>query len=113
MPDCPQVVRGGRCPCDCDGNGSLVYLSCPQCGKVVLVCDETGNVFDNLREPLASAPLVLWRSAGQRCPECKQIALARFQLATADELTRAGIPGEDYEAGDVRVGESVRRLALG
>ena len=89
-PTRPVVVRGRRCPCDCDGNGELVYLSCPRCGKVVLACDEIGNVFDNLRDPLASAPLVLWRSAGQRCPGCREVSLARFRLATEEDLIPRG-----------------------
>ena len=90
-----------------------MYLSCPRCGKVVLACDEIGNVFDNLREPMASAPLVLWRSASHRCPGCREVSLARFQLATEDDLTRAGVAREDFEAGDTRVADSVRRLASG
>ena len=91
----------------------LVYLSCPPCGKVVLACDEVGNVFDNLQDPLASAPLVLWRSAGHRCPRCREVSLAAFQLATEEDLIRAGIGRDDFDAGDMRVADSVRSLASG
>jgi hypothetical protein len=91
----------------------LVYLICPGCGKLVLACDEIGNVFDNLKEPLASTPLVLWTSAGQKCPACQRISLGSFHLATEDDLSRAGVASEEYEIGDVSVSESVRRLVSG
>jgi hypothetical protein len=105
------IVRGRRCACDCDGNGVLVYLSCPKCEKVVLVCDEIGNVFDNIDDPLASSPLVIWRSAGQRCSGCHEVLLADFRISTEHDLTGLGLGSDEVEAGDAVVSDSVRRLA--
>ena len=110
--DHPLIVRGRRCPCDCDENGALIYLRCPGCANIILLCDEIGNVFDNLDDPLASLPLVIWRSSGQHCPGCQTVLLTNFELATDQDLTRLGIGPDKYEAGDAYVSDSFRRLAM-
>lgn len=74
------------------------------------MCDEIGNVFDNLDEPLASSPLVVWRSVQQRCPGCNEVLLADFVAATEHDLDRIGLGVNEIETGDVDVANAVRRL---
>ena len=94
-------VRDKRCPCDCDGNGQLMYIACPGCGKILLVCTEIGNVFDNLSDPLQSdEPLVIWRISNQVCPGCRQEKLSDFIAATEEQLQAIGLKISDYEIGD-------------
>jgi hypothetical protein len=88
-------------------------MLCPACSHVLLVCDEIGNVFDNLADPLASAPLVIWRSVGQMCPQCKAVLLADFGWATQDDLINRGLGRDDYEVADPGVDRSIRHLASG
>jgi len=107
----PLIASGRRCPCDCDENGLLVFMSCPQCGKVVLACDEIGNVFDNLEDPFRSRPLVLWRSSHQHCPACDKVELADFVFATEEALLSSGLSDIDFELGEAASREAVRRFA--
>src|SRR6476619_4493935 len=50
-------VKGRRCPCACGGEGALVFISCPSCGQISLICDEVGTVFPNPRD-LDKGPLL-------------------------------------------------------
>jgi uncharacterized protein YbaR (Trm112 family) len=105
------IVKNKRCPCDCGGNGVLAYLVCPQCRKVVLVCDEIGNVFDDLSVVLNSAPLVLWRSSGQLCPKCSNVLLADFEAASEADLLACHVNLDTIEAADDQVQRSVKHHA--
>jgi len=72
-----------------------------------LICDEIGNVFDNLKDPLNSGPLVIWRSSGQRCPTCNRALLADFQLSTESDLVALGLGSADFEVAPQGIAESV------
>lgn len=89
------MLKNSRCIC-CDGEGSLVFLSCPECFKVVLMCDEVGSIFDNLKDHRASQPLVVWKSAKQKCPCCGKAFLSDFNPATENQIKEAGISCDEY-----------------
>jgi len=90
----------------------LACLRCSDCGQVVVVCDEIGNVFDNLDDPLLSLPLVIWRSVGHKCPKCNSVLLADFAPAGLNDLARLGIRASDCEPGPALTVESLRRLGM-
>lgn len=100
--------RGLDCPCQCGGNGFLVFYACPGCNAIVLVCDELGNVFDNLKDPKNSTPLVIWRSTGQNCSKCEVSKIADFQAATQEQLLAYGFEATEFELADL---SSVGRIA--
>jgi hypothetical protein len=106
----PLIARNRTCPCDCSGNGELVFLSCPACGTTVFLCDEIGNVFDDIHDPLKSGPLVIYRSARQRCPACGKALLSSFQFATSNQLYDIGLTDEHFTFADARVGTAVQYL---
>jgi hypothetical protein len=102
------IVRGKRCPCICDENGVLVFLACPNCGRLILVCDEVGNAFDNLDNLLNSNPLVVSPHSEQNCPQCEQAPLNSFRLAEETDLRKAGISEKRYEAAGHEVAQAIR-----
>ena len=106
------TVKDKRCPCDCDENGALAYLACPSCRKVVLVCDEIGNVFDNLEHPLDSLPLVIWRKTGQFCPQCSKVLLADFEAASEADLVAHGVNLTTVEVAEKLVQLSINHHKL-
>ena len=106
----PLILKSESCPCDCGGNGVLVFLACPNCEAVILACDEIGNAFDNLDNPLVSNPLVLWREARQYCPACSAAMLADFRLATENDLERCSVSGDRIASAGLAVAQSIRRV---
>jgi hypothetical protein len=86
-------------------------LGCPNCDRVVLVCDEIGNVFDDLSNLLASSPLVIWRSAAQRCPGCNALPLASFIPADERQLLASGVGPEDFTPAPYGMPFSIRNLS--
>src|SRR5215813_9783107 len=92
-------LKGRRCPCDCGGEGSLVFISCPSCHHVALACDEIGTVFPNPRD-LSRASCGSWLLAsGSRanCPGCDKAPLTEFWYSTGDEVQSIGFLPSEYE----------------
>jgi hypothetical protein len=80
------------CPC-CD-EGGLVFLTCPECGDMVVVCEEIGTVFPttHLRE---SSALGSVDDPALMCPGCRHVPIAEFRDSTAEEINALGFqPGE-------------------
>ena len=88
-------LRNQRCAC-CDGQGELVFSTCPVCGLVVLICAEIGTVYE-----------ILDRRPGQRlgdsvfaedvCTKCGKSMFSDFRRATADEILALGLQPRDYK----------------
>lgn len=75
------------------------------------MCDEIGNVFDNLAEPLKSKDtLVIWKSSNQVCPHCKETHLSSFVPALEAQLQELGLNDSEYEAAESHVISSFRRF---
>ncbi|MEM1209677.1 MAG: hypothetical protein AAGI54_10455 [Planctomycetota bacterium] len=101
-------LKDRPCPCDCDENGVLALMCCPECGKLILVCDEIGNAFDNLQDPLDSLPLVICRSGNQRCPQCGTARLSDFLCADRQALLEGGLSLDLFEDGGRQLAATIR-----
>ena len=87
-------LRNERCTC-CDGQGELVFSTCPTCGSVVLVCAEIGTVFD-IHERHAGSVLGDSVAAQDVCAKCRTSRYSDFRSATADEILALGFQPGDY-----------------
>ncbi|MEM0914884.1 MAG: hypothetical protein AAGB29_12625 [Planctomycetota bacterium] len=101
-------LKDRPCPCDCDQNGVLAVVCCPECGKLILVCDEIGNAFDNLQDPLDSLPLVIWGGTGQKCPTCGSVLLSDFPCADLQALLDGGLSLDEVEDGGKQLAATIR-----
>ena len=86
-------LRNERCTC-CDGQGALVFSTCPTCGWVVLICGEVGTVFE-IRERHAGSRLGCI-AAEDVCSQCAEKKYSDFCNATADEILSLGFQPADY-----------------
>lgn len=77
---CP-VCEQGRC---------LVFVSCPRCSHLLLVCEEEGSVFGDPRtlEPQSFPPC---------CPACGQMNADNFPPASDVAIRENGFTVVDYE----------------
>ena len=85
-----------RCPCYCGAEGLLVFMSCPSCGNVVLVCDEVGTVFPNPRDVKSGVALSNLEPS-DLCPRCQQLPVAEYQKAAPDQIQALGFGPGEYE----------------
>ncbi|KAB8142216.1 hypothetical protein F8S13_14585 [Chloroflexia bacterium SDU3-3] len=89
----PEWHLRERCPC-CTGQGELLFIACPACGGVLLVCDEIGLVY-----PAASS-VGAWTGLSwledDRCPSCDKVRLADFPPASSDQILALGIQYGEY-----------------
>ena len=86
-------LRNERWTC-CDGQGALVFSTCPTCGWVVLICGEVGTVFE-IRERHAGSRLGCI-AAEEVCSQCGEKKYSDFCNATADEILSLGFQPADY-----------------
>ena len=91
--DKPNWYSAALCPI-CEQGQSLAFHKCPNCGILVLICDEEGSVFNNPRE--IAAPPQSSRFSGEACPGCGAIHIASFEPATADDIVLAGYKAGEY-----------------
>jgi hypothetical protein len=84
------------CPCDCGGQGSPVFLACPSCGRVILLCEEIGTVFLNPKDLTEMTEMVIDKSGDAACPKCSETSVRRFKLATSDQIQALGFQAGDY-----------------
>ena len=79
-----------RCPC-CDGNGELVFSTCPKCGDLVLICAEVSSVFTI--EGKNRGAVV----SGDQCRKCTAVHYEDFRDATWQEIQSLGFVAGDYK----------------
>ena len=87
-------LRRERCRC-CDGQGELVFSTCPSCGLVVLICAEVGTVYQ-IRDRQVGALLGDSVAAEDSCTKCGQSRYGDFRSATSGEILALGFQSEDY-----------------
>jgi len=87
-------LRNQRCTC-CDGQGELVFSTCPTCGVVVLICAEVGTVF-SIHDRQAGSALGDSIAAEDVCTRCGKSRFSDFRSATADEILALGFQPGDY-----------------
>ncbi len=87
-------LSGQRCPCFCGGEGFLVFITCPSCASVVLVCDEVGTVFTNPKN-LQEKSWLSWLEL-DRCPRCTLALLSTFEYATSDQIRACGFTNSEF-----------------
>jgi hypothetical protein len=93
--DTPKFTLNRLCPV-CEQASSLLFLTCPACGKVILACDEDGSVFPDPKnlDQLASYPCDPWVSTISLCPHCGTIQ--EFRLSSGKEIQTMGFTPRDY-----------------
>jgi hypothetical protein len=90
-------LKQQRCPCFCGGEGFLVFITCPACGHIAVVCDEVGTVFPNPRD-LNEQPCGSWLDwSGDKCPKCREALLSDFRYATGEKIQSLGFTAGDYD----------------
>ena len=88
-------LRNPRCEC-CDEQGALCFSTCPNCGYVVLICDEVGTVFPNPKD-LEEGIYGAIDASSYVCPSCGKISFAEFINSTSDEIQKLGFTTDEYE----------------
>jgi hypothetical protein len=81
----------------CEGQGWLVFQSCPTCGCIVLECDEDGTVYKN---PSSQKQHTVYGNCFDEncvCPNCKYVRLFQFRNSTSDEIIQLGFVAGEYE----------------
>lgn len=91
----PRFTLNDLCPF-CQQRSSLLFLTCPTCGKVIIACDEDGTVYPNPPDldDHASTTCDPWISTTTLCPECRGVH--EFRYSTGEEIQQLGIAKEDY-----------------
>jgi hypothetical protein len=69
-------------------------MACPLCAKLIIVCEEEGSVFPNVRDPLPSLGL---DASTDNCPACGQTRIADFAPASDETIQSHGFTPADYE----------------
>src|ERR1022692_1443065 len=85
---------GERCAC-CDGQGELVFATCPKCGFVVFICTEIGTVVEI--QGKRRGPKIGWLHdlIPPVCAKCQSVQYDDFRDTTAEEIIALGFqPGE-------------------
>lgn len=91
----PQFeLRNQRCTC-CDGQGELVFSTCPTCGLVVLICAEVGTVFEI--HDLKCGSAIGYFDLTQACIRCGKTSFSDFRSSTTDEILALGFQPEDFK----------------
>jgi hypothetical protein len=69
--------------------GRLIFIVCPKCRKLAVVCDEMGTVFAEPRD-LNKGICGHWRDpSGGHCPDCGSAELNDFEYATLEQVEAA------------------------
>lgn len=84
-----------RCSC-CDGQGELIFSTCPTCGLVVLICAEVGTVFEISDRHVGRLLGGSFHSERNTCINCGKSKYSEFKSATSDEILARGLRPEDY-----------------
>jgi hypothetical protein len=89
-------LKGKTCPCICGGEGSLLFLSCPACGAVMLACNEVGTVFSNPQDLDDGPYLSRLPSDADTCPRCGSTPLSKCVNADSSQIQAAGFKVGEY-----------------
>ena len=81
-----------QCPV-CEQGRCLVFVACPGCNRLAIVCAEDGAVFPNPRD-LSQTPSTLGSGA---CSQCGRPDMHTFPAAHDALIRSAGFTKRDYE----------------
>jgi endogenous inhibitor of DNA gyrase (YacG/DUF329 family) len=81
-----------ECP-SCGQGSSLAFMSCPGCGRLIVVCQEEGTVFPEPRDLSVTAE---GDFSSAICPGCER-PVTDFAEATDAAIPSAGFTAADYE----------------
>ena len=81
------------CPV-CEQASCLVFVACPECGRLAIQCDEEGSVFLDPRDVSSPASI---DPGTATCPGCGKQLLTAFQPATDSMIRADGFTAADYE----------------
>lgn len=90
------VLTERPCPCYCHGEGMLVLVACPACGKVMGRCDEVEELICDVRNPVFDPEQSICHP-DNLCPICQGAPYGQFRAATAAELQALGLPSSAYQ----------------
>jgi hypothetical protein len=90
-------LRNQRCPCLCGGEGFLVFISCPACGHVALLCDEVATVYPQPHDLNQKTCGWLHDDACPKCPVFGKVELAQFRYSTIEDIRQIGFSSDDIE----------------
>jgi endogenous inhibitor of DNA gyrase (YacG/DUF329 family) len=78
--------------CPICGQGScLALVSCPECGRLAVVCDEEGSFFPEPRDLSKIA------AASSACPTCARVSASSFIPASDVTIRAFGFSEIEYE----------------
>ena len=83
------------CPA-CEQGTALLFLTCPNCGKVIIACDEEGAIFHDPTDlsKVENYSCEPWNSTVTRCPRCE--TEREFRLSRIEEIAKLGFSPEEY-----------------
>jgi hypothetical protein len=91
----PKFTLNEVCPV-CGQGEALVFLTCPDCRAVTIVCGEEGSVFPDPKD-LARRPTWAcqpWESTATQCPHCGMTV--EFTFSTGAEIQALGFTPRQY-----------------
>lgn len=89
------IYKEQRCEC-CSEQGALFFSTCPNCGHVVLVCDEVGTVFQNPHN-LNNAVYGGIDDPTCYCVKCSEVQLSDFVCSVESNVIGVGFKYEQYK----------------
>src|SRR5262245_17792587 len=91
----PKFTLNAPCPI-CEQGSSLVFLTCPSCGTVIIACDEEGSVFPDPQDLSQTANYSCdpWISTTTHCLQCD--ATREFRFSSGEEIQNLGFSAADY-----------------
>lgn len=84
-----------RCEC-CSEQGALCFASCPNCGHIVLICDEVGTIFPDPAN-LEHAVYGALDEPNSNCPKCEQVHFSKFENSSGEEIQGLGYNTSEYD----------------
>lgn len=92
----PKFFLKQICPV-CEQGSSLLFLTCPSCSTVILVCIEEGTLFANPKALIQQAAWSCdsWVSTFTKCPTCMKEN--EFVCSTGEEIQKTGFTPDEYE----------------
>ena len=82
------------CPV-CEQGDTLTFLTCPNCKKIILACEEEGTLFPdpkNLNKHVAWL-FEIWNTIKTRCPHCNTID--DFSFSKGADIQAIGFESEE------------------
>ena len=94
----PEWHLKGRCPCRvCLGQGQLLFVICPKCRKILLICTEVGTIFPNPHDLNDAPHHTQFDDPCDYCPRCNNVSISDFAAAKWEQIQAEGFKSGEYE----------------